>query len=45
MIHGAHGVSAILPTIYPATIEEMRADMAAVKQAMEKQGSEFGVQS
>ncbi len=42
-LHGAYGVSAILPTIYPTSIEKMRADMAAVKQAMEKQGSEFGV--
>jgi len=42
-IHGAHGVSAILPTIYPGPIEKMRADMAAAKQAMEKQGSELGV--
>lgn len=42
-VHGSHGVSSILPTIYPASIKAMRADMAAVKQAMEKQGSEFGV--
>lgn len=42
-LHGAYGVSAILPTIYPTSIEKMRADMAAVKQAMEKQGSESGV--
>lgn len=42
-IHGAHGVSAILPTIYPAPIEEMRADMAAVRQAMIKERSAFGV--
>ena len=42
-LHGAHGVSAILPTIYPAPIEKMRADMAAVKQAMIKERSAFGV--
>ncbi len=36
-IHGSHGVSAILPTICAAPIKAMRADMAAVKQAMEKE--------
>lgn len=42
-LHGAYGVSAILPTIYPTSIEKMRADMAAVKQAMIKEGSALGV--
>jgi len=42
-LHGAHGVSAILPTIYPAPIEKMRADMAAVKEAMAQERSAFGV--
>jgi N-acetylglucosamine-6-phosphate deacetylase len=38
-IQGAHGVSAIIPTIYPAGIDEMRANMEAVKKAMELQTS------
>lgn len=33
-IEGAGGVSAILPTIYPAGIDEMRSNMEAVKRAM-----------
>ncbi|OPY72596.1 MAG: N-acetylglucosamine-6-phosphate deacetylase [Syntrophorhabdus sp. PtaU1.Bin058] len=44
-IHGAHGVSAILPTIYPAPIGEMRADMAAVREAINRQDLQFGVRS
>ncbi len=36
-IQGSHGVSKILPAIYPASIEEMRANMTAVKKAMEMQ--------
>ena len=36
-IQEAHGVSAILPTIYPAGIDEMRSNMEAVKRAMEAQ--------
>lgn len=41
-IQGSLGVSEILPTIYPATIEVMRRDMAAVKEAMEKQSAPGG---
>ena len=36
-IHGSHGVGAIIPTIYSGPIDEMRADIAAVKKAMEMQ--------
>ena len=36
-IHGKHRTSAILPTIYPATIETMRENMAAVRRAMDVQ--------
>jgi N-acetylglucosamine-6-phosphate deacetylase len=36
-IHGSHGVDAILATIYPAPLESMRANMAAVREAMERQ--------
>jgi N-acetylglucosamine-6-phosphate deacetylase len=36
-IHGSHGVSAIIPTIYSGPIDEMRANIAAVKKAMEMQ--------
>src|SRR5208283_4861570 len=36
-IQGLLGVSEIIPTIYPATIKVMRRNMAAVKEAMEKQ--------
>jgi N-acetylglucosamine-6-phosphate deacetylase len=36
-IQGSHGISKILPAIYPASIEEMRANMTAVKKAMEIQ--------
>ncbi|HOE16288.1 MAG TPA: amidohydrolase family protein [Syntrophorhabdaceae bacterium] len=42
-IHNRHGVFAILPTIYPSSIEEMRADMAAVRKAMAKERLAFGV--
>jgi len=40
-IHGAHGVSAILPTIYPTSIEKMRADMGSGEAGDGKTG--FGV--
>jgi N-acetylglucosamine-6-phosphate deacetylase len=33
-IHGERGTSAILPTIYPGSIESMRDNMAAVQRAM-----------
>jgi N-acetylglucosamine-6-phosphate deacetylase len=36
-IHGSHGVDAIIPTIYSGPIDEMRADITAVKKAMELQ--------
>lgn len=36
-IHGKYGVSEIIPAIYPAPLEEMRVQMAAVKKAMETQ--------
>lgn len=36
-IHGSNGVSAIVPTIYPASPEKMRADMEAVRRAMRLQ--------
>jgi tyrosine-protein phosphatase YwqE len=36
-IHGSHGVDTIIPTIYSASINQMRADIAAVKKAMERQ--------
>ena len=38
-IHGSSGVSAILPTIYPDTIQVMRENMMIVKRAMETQES------
>jgi N-acetylglucosamine-6-phosphate deacetylase len=49
-IHGSHGVSAIIPTIYSGPTEKMRADIAAVKKAMELQaagssGSRFKVRA
>lgn len=34
-IHGAQGIDAIVPTIYPAPIDQMRNDIMAVKKAME----------
>jgi N-acetylglucosamine-6-phosphate deacetylase len=39
-IHGSHGVDAIIPTIYSRSIDEMRADIAAVKKAMEMQAED-----
>ena len=33
-IHGERGTSAMLPTIYPGSIESMRDNMAAVQRAM-----------
>jgi N-acetylglucosamine-6-phosphate deacetylase len=48
-IHGSHGVDAIIPTIYSASINQMRLDIAAVKKAMEiqaagKSGTRYKVQ-
>ncbi|MEK6673451.1 MAG: hypothetical protein AABY42_08270 [Nitrospirota bacterium] len=37
------GTDAFLPTIYPSTIDDMRANMEAVKRAMQVQSSEFRV--
>ena len=36
-IHGAHGVTDIVPTIYSGPVQQMRANMAAVKVATERQ--------
>jgi len=36
-IYGQSGVTAIIPTIYPATLDEMRRNMSAVGEAMEAQ--------
>jgi N-acetylglucosamine-6-phosphate deacetylase len=42
-IHGARGTSALLPTLYPGTIEIMRENMAAIQRAMstQRQGAEI----
>ncbi len=42
-LHGAAGTDAIMLTIYPQPIDTMRANLLAVKGAMECQSSEFGV--
>ncbi|MBI4681708.1 MAG: hypothetical protein HY757_01175 [Nitrospirae bacterium] len=39
-IHGSHGVSEIIPTVYPSSINAMRNNMLAIKKAMEIQGPE-----
>jgi N-acetylglucosamine-6-phosphate deacetylase len=36
-IHGTYGVDAVVPTVYSASIDQMRADIAAVKKAIELQ--------
>jgi N-acetylglucosamine-6-phosphate deacetylase len=41
-IHGSHGVDTIIPTIYSASIQQMRTSMAAVKKAMEMQATGDG---
>ncbi|HVN95237.1 MAG TPA: hypothetical protein VMT62_02310 [Syntrophorhabdaceae bacterium] len=41
-IHGSYGIDAVIPTIYSSSIKRMRADIAAVKKAMEMQGSGVG---
>lgn len=38
-IQGSLGVSEIVPTVYPSSIETMRENMHAIKKAMELQGS------
>jgi len=42
-VHGSRGTSAILPTIYPGSLENMRANMTAVQRAMssQKDGAEI----
>ena len=42
-LYGQSGVTAFLPTIYPGTIDEMRRNMSAVLEAMEKQSPADGV--
>ena len=42
-IHGSHGVSEILPAIYPAAIRVMRENIDAVKRAMVKQESDLQI--
>ncbi len=41
-IHGSHGVSNIVPAIYPSSVESMRQHMGAVKKAMDIQMSSRG---
>jgi N-acetylglucosamine-6-phosphate deacetylase len=41
-IHGKYGVDAVIPTVYSASIDQMRTDIAAVKKAMEMQVAEGG---
>ena len=38
-IHGSCGVSEIVPTVYPSSIESMRENMLAIKEAIKIQGS------
>jgi N-acetylglucosamine-6-phosphate deacetylase len=38
-IHGSHGISEIVLTIYPSTIQEMRKNMMTVRKVMQKQQS------
>ena len=33
-VHGEHGTDAILPTVYPGTVEDMRSNMTAIRRAM-----------
>jgi N-acetylglucosamine-6-phosphate deacetylase len=40
-IHGSHGISEIIPTVYPSSIKTMRENMLAIKKAMEIQESEI----
>lgn len=41
-LHAAAGTGAILPTIYPGSIDSMRRQIAAVRRAMEIQGAKDG---
>ncbi|MDA8098042.1 MAG: amidohydrolase family protein [Nitrospiraceae bacterium] len=38
-IHGSRGTGSILPTVYPGTVEDMRANMTAIRRAMASQSS------
>jgi len=38
-IHGSYGISEIVLTLYPSSIEGMRRNMMTIKKAMEKQSS------
>jgi N-acetylglucosamine-6-phosphate deacetylase len=42
-MHGTRGTSALLPTVYPGSIETMRENMAAIRRAMsaQRQGAEI----
>jgi len=42
-IHGRRGTSALLPTVYPGSVEAMRENMGAIRRAMEsqRQGAEI----
>ncbi len=41
-IQGSHGVSEIIPTVYPAPVDTMRVHMQAIKTAMEEQRRRTG---
>ena len=41
-LHGSTGVDAVIPTIYPSSIEQMRLDIAAVKKAIGEQRKKRG---
>jgi N-acetylglucosamine-6-phosphate deacetylase len=38
-IHGSRGTDAILPTVYPGTVEDMRENLSAIQRAMSTQTS------
>ena len=41
-MHGKYSIDAVIPTVYSASIDQMRADIAAVKKAMQMQAAEGG---
>ncbi|HDY71557.1 MAG TPA: hypothetical protein ENH50_07780, partial [Nitrospirae bacterium] len=43
-IHGLSGISEIILSLYPDSVEAMRGNMAAVREAMERQDEEDGMQ-
>lgn len=43
-LHGGAGTGAILPTIYPGPIDEMRKNMEAVRKAMRMQDARYKIQ-